>query len=133
MHIHRFKRPARLLGVMFVLAALLILSAACGASERQGTLKFSEVSLTSEPVQPAAGQEAKLIATVDNEKYAALDAEVQFQINAKSELPSLIDAVREGDAYVSPYTFPSAGAYTITIHMNYEDEHFSFTRQLEVQ
>ncbi|MFD2328990.1 hypothetical protein ACFSR7_06985 [Cohnella sp. GCM10020058] len=57
---------------------------------------------------------------------------MQFQINSKNELPSLIDAVKEGDAYTSSYTFPSAGQYTITIHMSYEDEHFAFTKQLQV-
>ncbi|MDG0812361.1 Ig-like domain-containing protein [Cohnella rhizosphaerae] len=103
-----------------------------GRRGREQALKFSEVTLSSEPSPPAAGQETRLVATVANAKYAALEGEVQFQINAKNELPSLIDAALEGDAYTSSYTFPSAGEYTITIHMNYEDAHFAFTKQLQV-
>ncbi|MDI4647382.1 Ig-like domain-containing protein [Cohnella hashimotonis] len=128
---HRFGHARHTLGVTAALVVLLLL-AACGASGREQALKFSEVSLSSEPSPPAAGQETKLIATVDNAKYAALEGEVQFQINSKNELPSLIDAVSEGDAYAASYKFPSAGEYTITIHMSYEDEHFAFTRQLQV-
>lgn len=128
---YRFGHARHMLGVTAALVVLLLL-AACGASGREQALKFSEVSLSSEPSPPAAGQETKLIAAVDNAKYAALEGEVQFQINSKNELPSLIDAVSEGDAYAASYKFPSAGEYTITIHMSYEDEHFAFTRQLQV-
>lgn len=132
MRMHEIKLSIRMLSGFAMLAVLLLLTA-CGASERQQALKFSEVSLSSQPSPPAAGQETKLIVMVDNEKYSAMEGEVQFQINSKKELPKLIDAVREGDAYVSPYTFPSAGEYTITIHMSYEDEHFAYTKQLQVE
>jgi len=129
---HRFRHAKRTLGAIAMLAGLLLL-AACGGAGREQTLKFSEVSLSSEPSPPAAGQETKLIAAIENAKYAALEGEVQFQINAKTELPSLIDAVSNGGSYVSSYTFPSAGEYTITIHFNFEDEHFAFTKQLQVK
>lgn len=78
-------------------------------SGKERTLKFSEVTLSSEPSPPEAGQAAKLIATIDNEKFAALEAEAQFQINSKNNLPSLIDAVKSGDGYTAGYTFPSDG------------------------
>ncbi|MFD2328989.1 hypothetical protein ACFSR7_06980 [Cohnella sp. GCM10020058] len=62
---HRFRYARRTLGVMATLVGLLLL-AACGASGKEQALKFSEVSLSSEPSSPAAGQETKLIVTVDN-------------------------------------------------------------------
>lgn len=125
------KRSVRMLGIVAAIAGLSAMLAGCGAERQQG-LKFSEVSISSEPSPPAAKQEAELIAEVSNAKYAAEEAEVQFQINSKNELPALIDAVREGETYKARYTFPSAGDYTITIHMSYEDEHFAFAKQLKV-
>ncbi|MDG0812680.1 hypothetical protein [Cohnella rhizosphaerae] len=98
----------RSLCVIFAIVALLML-AGCGAAGKERTLKFSEVTLSSEPSPPEAGQAAKLIATIDNEKFAALEAEAQFQINSKNNLPSLIDAVKSGDGYTAGYTFPSDG------------------------
>ncbi|MFD2333522.1 FixH family protein [Cohnella sp. GCM10020058] len=121
----------RALSIVAAIAFLLML-AGCGASGKQQTLKFSEVTLTSEPSPPAAGQATKLIATIDNKKFAAEEAKVQFQINSKNDLPSLIDAVKEGDSYSSSHTFPSAGDYTITIHLMYPNDHFAFTKQLKV-
>lgn len=121
----------RALSVIAAFAVLLML-AGCGASGKEKTLKFSEVTLSADPSLPTAGQAAKLIATIDNEKFAALEAKVQFQINSKYDLPSLIDAVKEGDGYTASYTFPSPGEYTITIHLMYPNDHFAFTKQLRV-
>ncbi|SFB44942.1 hypothetical protein SAMN05216312_108238 [Cohnella sp. OV330] len=121
----------RTLSVIAAFAVLLML-AGCGASGNKETLKFSEVSLNSEPSPPAAGKASKLIAAIDNDKFAAEEATVQFQINSKNDLPSLIDAVKEGNGYTSDYTFPSAGEYTITIHLMYPNDHFAFTKQLRV-
>lgn len=110
----------------------VVMMAGCGASGKQQTLKFSEVTLSSQPSPPAAGQTAKLIATIGNEKFAALEAKAQFQINSKNDLPGLIDAVKEDDSYTADYTFPSDGEYTITIHLIYPDDHFAITKQLRV-
>ncbi|MDG0793799.1 hypothetical protein OMP38_25480 [Cohnella ginsengisoli] len=88
--------------------------------------------MNSEPSPPAAGQASKLIVAIANDKFAAEEAKVQFQINSKNDLPGLIDAVKEGNGYTSDYTFPSAGDYTITIHLMYPNDHFAFTKQLRV-
>ncbi|RUS42436.1 hypothetical protein [Cohnella sp. AR92] len=111
---------------------LLILATGCASTSKQGLI-YSEVSLASEPAAPAAKMNSKLIVKVDNPVYSEQEAEVQLQINSKKSLPSLIDATREGDVYTAEYAFPSAGEYTVTIHMNYEDEHFAFAKKLTVQ
>lgn len=118
-------------GVLAVLSILLLLSG-CASSGRSQPLKFSEVSLASEPAAPKVNQEAKLIVKVDNARYAKQEAEVQLQINSKSTLPSLIDMTKTGDNYEAAYSFPAAADYTITIHMYYEDEHYSFAKPLQV-
>ncbi|MBB6673599.1 hypothetical protein [Cohnella nanjingensis] len=119
-------RIALFLGIVCLLAG-------CTESGKRDKLAFGEVVLSSEPAAPHAKQDTKLTVTVNNADYAARDAEVQLQINAKSALPKLIDTVKEGDAYTASYSFPSADDYTITVHMSYEDEHFSFAKPLKVE
>ncbi|MCC3377610.1 hypothetical protein [Cohnella sp. REN36] len=115
-----------------LILGIVCLLAGCAQSGKPGKLAFGEVVLASEPSELHANQAAKLIVTVNNERYANQEAEVQLQINAKSALPQLIDAVREGDAYTAAYTFPSADDYTITVHMSFEEEHYAFAKQLHV-
>ncbi|THF73775.1 hypothetical protein [Cohnella fermenti] len=117
-----------------VLVVLLAFAALTGCSASgKTTLKYSEVVLSSNPAAPVANESTKLIVQVDNPEYVDQEAEVQLQINSKSSLPSLIDATREGDNYTADYIFPSAGEYTITVHMEFEEEHYAIAKKLTVQ
>lgn len=106
--------------------------AGCATGGKPKKLAFADVQLSSDPSSPLAGNDAKLIVTVNDPDYAKREAEVQLQINSKDTLPQLIDAAREGDTYVATYAFPKAGSYVVTVHMSYEEEHYAYAKPLDV-
>lgn len=124
-------KPGRLLFTLLILFTACMLSS-CAESGKKHQLAFADVALASEPGSPLAKQNTKLTVTVNNENYAKQEAVVQLQINSKNSLPKLIDTIREGDSYTAQYEFPTADNYTITVHLSYEEDHFSFAKTLKV-
>lgn len=116
----------------FIFMLVVALLAGCAAVSKPKTLAFSDVKVVSDPAAPVAGQLAKLIVQVNNPAYAEREAEVQLQINHIQALPQLIDASREGETYVAEYVFPQAGTYQVTMHLEYEEEHYAYANPIEV-
>ncbi|MBB6637050.1 hypothetical protein [Cohnella thailandensis] len=114
------------------LLLLTLMLVGCTSSSST-SLKSSEVTLVTDPSAPIANQPTQFTVQIDNADYAAMNAVVQLQINSNRSLPELLDTTREGEAYTVAYEFRSAGEYTVTVHLSYDEDHYAFAKKLSVQ
>ncbi len=118
--------------ILLILVIAVGLTTGCSSSGKRKELAFSDVELTTDPAAPITGKNTKMIVTITDSSFAKQEADVQLQINSKSTLPLLIDATKEGENYTATCEFKKAEDYTVTVHLSYEEDHYSFAKQITV-